>query len=316
MSSNKKKTSLHPRNKNRDRYDLKALTNTIPALANYVQPNQLGNPTINFADPKAVKLLNQALLHHYYGIAHWDFPEENLCPPIPGRAEYIHHIADLLGESNANSIPKGAKITCLDIGVGASCIYPIIGVVEYGWRFVGSDIDPKSIYNAEQIVRFNPSLKGKIKLRIQRNPQFIFKDIITTKDQFDVTICNPPFHASKAELLQGNQRKVKNLRGKNTATPQFNFSGNSNELIYQGGEFRFIKNMIKESKTFAKSVFWFSTLVSKVSNLKKIEQELAKYHPVEQRTMEIKTGNKTARIVAWTYLTSAEQTIWQQQRWD
>ena len=32
------------------------------------------------------------------------FPNENLCPPIPGRADYIHHIADLLSINNNKQI--------------------------------------------------------------------------------------------------------------------------------------------------------------------------------------------------------------------
>ena len=143
--SNKEKTTLHVRNRNREQYDLDALIIAIPALSEYIQPNRFGEESVDFSNPIAVKLLNKALLHHYYGIKNWDFPDENLCPPIPGRAEYLHLIADLLAENNLCKIPKGDQITCLDIGVGASCIYPIIGVTEYGWKFIGSDIDSKSL---------------------------------------------------------------------------------------------------------------------------------------------------------------------------
>jgi 23S rRNA (adenine1618-N6)-methyltransferase len=82
-----------------------------------------------------------------------------LRPPIPGRADYIHYIADLLAENNGGKIPKGKQIKCLNIGVGANCIYPIIGNQEYGGSFVGADVDPVSIASANKIIEFNPFLK-------------------------------------------------------------------------------------------------------------------------------------------------------------
>ena len=151
------KTSLHIRNRNRERYDLPALIQVLPELKSFVKPNKYGTESIDFAHPKAVKLLNKAILKHYYGIDHWNFPDKNLCPPIPGRADYIHQLADLLSKNNSGNIPLGNNIKCLDIGVGANCIYPIIGVVEYGWNFIGSDIDAQSIESAQKIVDSNTS---------------------------------------------------------------------------------------------------------------------------------------------------------------
>jgi len=47
-----------------------------------------------------VKVLNTALLFKYYNIQSWNFPDDNLCPPISGKVDYIHHLADLLKTSN------------------------------------------------------------------------------------------------------------------------------------------------------------------------------------------------------------------------
>ena len=98
QEKSKTKTNLHPRNKNREQYDLKALVKVNPDLAKYIKTNKLGIETIDFTNPIAVKLLNKSLLNHYYGIQFWKFPDTNLCPPIPGRADYIHYMADLLGK--------------------------------------------------------------------------------------------------------------------------------------------------------------------------------------------------------------------------
>lgn len=318
MSSEKKhqeKTELHPRNKNRDRYDLNALIAQNPELGNYVKPNKFGDDSIDFSNPIAVKLLNKALLNHYYGIHYWEFPDENLCPPIPGRADYIHRIADLLGESNFGRIPSGDKITCLDVGVGANCIYPIIGVVEYGWKFIGSDIDPRSIASAQNIVNSNPQLKNKVECRLQKHRKNIFHGIIGPDDKIDVSICNPPFHSSLEDAQAGTRRKIKNLSGKNEKTPELNFAGISNELMCEGGEYEFINTMVIESKKIARNCYWFSTLVSKQSNLKGIYKALERNEAVEIKTIPIGTGNKSSRIVAWTFLTKEEQKKWKETKW-
>jgi len=309
------KTRLHSRNKNREPYDLSALSKISPELATYVKPNKFGADSVDFANPVVVKLLNKALLHHYYGIENWEFPDTNLCPPIPGRADYIHHMADLLSENNFGRVPTGDKITCFDIGVGANCIYPIIGVTEYGWKFIGSDIDPKSIASAQNIVNANASLQGKIECRLQENKKDAFYGIIGREEIIDVSICNPPFHASAEEAQKGTQRKIKNLSGKIEKTPQLNFAGISNELICDGGEHKFIHNIIRESKKFSKNCYWFSTLVSKQSNLKGIYKSLEKEKALEVKTIPIGTGNKSSRIVAWTFLNKVEQKTWIETRW-
>lgn len=292
------KSNLHNKNKNRDRYDLKALLKVEPALQNFIIQTKTSESSIDFSNPTAVKFLNKALLHYYYGIKHWDFPEENLCPPIPGRADYIHQIADLLANEN---IDKAKPITCLDIGTGASCIYPIIGVSEYKWRFIASDIDQNSIESANRIINANPTLNGNIECRLQKNRNHIFNGIIKESDNIEVSICNPPFHSSLEEARKGTIRKVKNLKGKIKKSPMLNFSGNNNELIYPGGELQFIKIMIKESETFAENCRWFTTQVSKKTNLKGIYQHLDKTSAKDVKTIEMSTGNKITRIVAWTF---------------
>lgn len=309
------KTRLHARNRNRELYDLNALTASVPALKGHIRVNEFGSASIDFSDPRSVKALNKALLHHHYGIRNWEFPNENLCPPVPGRADHIHHIADLLGGSNGGTIPLGDKITCLDVGVGASCIYPIIGVTEYGWRFIGSDIDTRSITSAERIIASNPSLQGKVECRLQKDPKSIFLGILGKEEKIDITICNPPFHASLEEAQKGTRRKIENLSGRKMKVPELNFSGINKELICEGGEYGFIQNMIRESQAFAKSCFWFSTLVSKHSNLKGIHRLLDESEASQVKTISMGTGNKISRIVAWTFISKEERKAWNAARW-
>ncbi len=318
MSSEKNKpikSRLHSRNRNREQYDLSALINVSPELKNYIMLNKYGNESVDFSKPRAVKLLNQAILQYYYGIEQWEFPDENLCPPIPGRADYIHHIADLLAETNSDNIPRGSTVTCLDVGVGASCIYPIIGVSEYDWNFIGSDIDTKSIASAQQIVDTNPSLSNKVICRLQQDSTSFFRNILDEEDKIELTICNPPFHATPEEAEKGSFRKAKNLRGKKVKKPILNFAGIQTELICEGGEHGFVHNMIHESANFAQNCYWFTTLVSKQSNLKGIYKTLDEVEAKQVKTIPMGTGNKSSRIVAWTFLTKKEQTAWRESRW-
>jgi len=296
------KTNLHPRNKNREQYDLAELLNEVPELKRHIKPNKNGEDSIRFSDPVAVKLLNKALLSNYYGIKNWDFPDTNLCPPIPGRADYIHYMSDLLGKKNV--------ITCLDIGMGSNCIYPILGISEYQWNFIASDVNADAIACAKGIIKANPILKGKVKFRLQKDKNKIFKGIIKPKDKIDISICNPPFHASKKEALKGSMRKVRNLTGKRSKKIQLNFSGMVNELICEGGEKQFIQNMITESEKYAGNCLWFTTLVSNEKNLNRIYSSLEKIEASEFKTINMGTGNKISRIVAWTFLTKKEQKEW------
>lgn len=311
----KEKYRLHPRNNHRERYDFKQLIESCPELAQFVKLNIYDDESIDFSNPEAVKMLNRALLKHYYDIENWDIPQNYLCPPIPGRADYIHHIADLLSGSNYGKIPTGEKIKCLDIGVGANCVYPIIGNKEYGWSFIGSDIDPVSIESAKNIIELNPTLKGKIELRFQPQPNDIFFGIIQKEERIDLSVCNPPFHASLAEAQSGTLRKLNNLNKSNITEPILNFGGQNNELWCKGGEEKFVLDMIRQSKLFSASCFWFSTLISKQSHLNSVYDALENAEAVEVKTIPMGQGNKSSRIVAWTFLTQEEQREWVNAKW-
>lgn len=292
------KTALHARNQHRDRYDFELLVVANPALKPFVKANQFGDASIDFANPQAVKALNQALLKQYYDVAIWDIPPQYLCPPIPGRADYVHYLADLLAQSPL----ENQSIRVLDIGVGANMIYPLIGQSSYGWQFVGADIDANAIKNAQQIVNAN-SLNDKIELRLQENKNHFFSGVIKKGEHFTFTMCNPPFHASVAEAQAGTQRKWRGLGRGGRST--LNFGGQSNELIYDGGEAAFVTAMMKESKQFASQCQWFTTLVSKASTLPSVYHTLQKVGAQKVKTMDMQQGQKQSRIVAWTFIASA-----------
>ncbi|HVS53726.1 MAG TPA: 23S rRNA (adenine(1618)-N(6))-methyltransferase RlmF [Opitutaceae bacterium] len=294
------KIGLHPRNRHRAGYDFPALVRASPELARFVRPSPVGTDTIDFADPAAVLALNRALLTHAYGISHWEIPAGYLCPPIPSRADYIHRVADLLAGAG-DATPRGPATAVLDIGVGANCIYPIVGVAEYDWRFVGSDIDPVAVASARRIVAANSTLVDRVEIRHQRTPAEIFAGVVKPGETFAASICNPPFHASARDAAAVATRKLKNLRRGKTRSRILNFGGQSNELWCRGGEAAFIRRLIEESARQPELCRWFTTLVAQHDHLAGIYRALAAVRAVDVRTIPLEHGQKKSRIVAWTF---------------
>jgi 23S rRNA (adenine1618-N6)-methyltransferase len=310
------KQGLHPRNRHRACYDFTQLVQSCPELAPFVAINAYGDASIDFADPAAVRTLNRALLAHFYGVSHWEIPANYLCPPIPGRADYIHYAADLLASCNAGVIPRGCAVRALDLGTGANCVYPILGSREYGWRFLGSDIDSAALASAQQIVRGNPGLAEAIELRLQASPDRILRGLLREGETFDLTLCNPPFHASPEEARAGSQRKWRNLGKGAAGAPVLNFGGQGGELWCPGGEAALIGRLIEESAEMPERCLWFTTLVSKASNLPGARAALKRAGVAASRTFEMAQGQKQSRIVAWTFLGEPARNEWRRAHWE
>lgn len=303
------KPGLHTRNLHRNPYDFEKLIACVPELEHYVFENAHGNLTINFSIAKAVKLLNKALLQYFYQVKNWDIPDENLCPPIPGRADYIHYIADLLAV-HFKKILEGLSIKGLDIGTGANLVYPLIAHQTYGWEMIGTDINQKSLENAQKILDENHKFSQNIHLKFQQDSNFIFKNILNSADRFTFSMCNPPFHDSEESTMKGNLRKTKNLKKSKTRQPNLNFSGQQSELWCEGGELAFISKMIEESALYSSQVLWFTCLVSKKENLYKLNSLLKKVKAIDFKTIEMSQGQKTSRILAWTFISENNRKNW------
>jgi 23S rRNA (adenine1618-N6)-methyltransferase len=302
MKPKEKGAGLHPRNLHQGRYDLPALSETVPELKEVIFTNAYGQLSLDFANPNAVKLLNKALLLHFYDLVYWDIPEGYLCPPIPGRADYVLHVGDLLARDQNRKVSPGSGIRVLDVGTGANLIYPIVGTSLFGWNFVGTEIEFQALSNAAEIIASNSRLVDKVALRYQADPLAIFHSVIEEGDFFELSICNPPFHESADVARQGSQRKVKNLKGNASAEPILNFGGQATELWTAGGEIGFIGRMIQESVTFQKQVGWFTVLVSKSTHLSYFQGQLEKAGAKSQRVIDMGQGNKRSRILAWSFL--------------
>ena len=291
---------MHPNNPHRNGYDMSNLIATNPALKKHTFTNKFNTITIDFSDNTAVFELNKALLLHDYKLEYYQIPENYLCPAIPGRADYLFYIKDLI---DGLSLKETPQIKGLDIGVGANCIYPILGVSLFKWQMVGSDIDITSVKSATKIVNSNSSIKQHIEIRHQETNANIFEGIILKDEYFHFTICNPPFYASEEEANKVAFQKLKNLNpNKTIAELKRNFNGQSNELWCNGGEALFIKRMIKQSVSFKTQVALFTTLVSRKEHLNKFYKQLEKLKATHQ-TIRMSQGNKISHLLVWSFTT-------------
>jgi len=304
--------TFHHKNRHKNGYDFKRLCLAHPRLKSFIIQNKYTQQaTIDFSNNDAVIALNCALLKSDYEISQWNIPLGYLCPPIPGRVDYIHYLADLLEEKTKKppltpnqTIPTASlkPICVLDIGTGASCIYPILGQREYGWHFIATDIDPLAIQAAKKTINANEGLSATISPQLQKEANNIFKGIIEPGDFYHLTMCNPPFHKSLKEALQGNQRKWQNLnKNSNVGKNTLNFGGQKAELWCDGGELAFIQQMIKESRSYQLQVLWFTCLVSQKDNLRAIKFALKKVKANQVEVIKMAQGHKISRFVAWTF---------------
>ena len=311
MSTQPAGALLHPRNRHQGRYDFAALIAVEPRLKTFVIINPYGKQSIDFANPAAVRVFNAALLKQLYGIKDWQIPEGYLCPPVPGRADYIHGLADLLAIDAKGEIPRGTGFTVLDVGTGANCIYPLLGQHDYGWRFIASDIDAQALASAQQTLVAN-ALDKVIDLRLQADKSAFLKGVLRADERIVCTLCNPPFHSSAAEASSGSERKWRNLgkQDPQRKLPALNFGGKSNELWCKGGELTFVRNMIKESKDYAEQVLWFTTLVSKSAHIRLLQRVLKQVGAVDVQVCSMAQGQKQSRFLAWTFHTVEQRQAW------
>lgn len=291
---------LHRHNVHRQGYPFAALAKTYPPLSQYLTQTVAGTVSIDYADPGAVMALNAALLQHDYAVMQWRIPAGFLCPPVPGRVDYVHYVAELLGLKPGNKKPWAL----LDVGTGANGIYALLAAKVYSARCVACDIDPAALANVAAILASNPDLKSAITVRQQLKPSNMFSGIILPGEYYDVTVCNPPFHSSLEEALKGSQKKSKALAGHRGKAAQaktsLNFGGQKAELWCKGGEKKFIRMMIKESLLFASQCGWFTTLVSKAENIAPAKKLLRK-QAATVKEIPMLQGNKITRILAWRY---------------
>lgn len=329
--------------------DFVALAAAHPAFKPHVIPNpqHTGSFTIDWKDPDACTALNEALLQVDFGIT-TDQPRNRLCPPIPNRFNYLLWIQDLhhatlsardgeqlwvdetdvaikedlpraskrarLDGESASSTP--ARPRTLDIGTGATAIYPVLGcLISPTWTFVGTDIDTESLQSARKTVddpqnNTSEHLRGarcshqtplKLADRITLLQRSSADKLIPTDKDIDAqcaplfasSMCNPPFYASAEEMQASLAAKSK--------PPHAACSGAEVEMITDQGEVGFVGRILEESLECREEVVWYTSMLGKLSSVEQLLSRLRR-DGIDNVAMTELLQAKTKRwAIAWSF---------------
>ncbi|KAL7270778.1 hypothetical protein RUND412_006500 [Rhizina undulata] len=287
---------MHPRSPYVDYVNFAQLAKDCPSLAKYLT----GPSHIDFKDPDALRELTKSLLKHHFGLD-VELPEDRLCPAVPNRLNYILWIQDLIDSTTgkfADDGNSGKMIVGLDVGTGASCIYPLLGCAQRNtWDFIGTDIDAKSLQIARDNVQRNVGTLGPERIKIfESSPEGdIFPLDALGIEKLDFTMCNPPFYSSIDDLF--NSAKQKNLPPSSACT------GTTIEMVTPGGELSFAQRMLTESLHLRERISWYTTMFGKLSSVSSLISSL-KSHPELSGNWavgELVQGGTKRWVVAWSF---------------
>lgn len=147
---------MHDRNLYKTPPDFESLAHAYPPLRPHViRAPEDGSSTIDFHDETAQRHLTQALLFRDFDVQ-LEIPDDRLCPPVPNRLNYVLWLQDILSHSSSQEQPPTSSVRGIDIGTGASVIYPLLACrLSPNWRFVATDVDTVSLASAQANVDRN-----------------------------------------------------------------------------------------------------------------------------------------------------------------
>ncbi|XP_050295563.1 U6 small nuclear RNA (adenine-(43)-N(6))-methyltransferase [Anthonomus grandis grandis] len=285
MSMNK---YMHPRNIYKTPPDFKQLAIQFPDFQKYVKLDISGKPVFDFKDPNALRALSRTLLKKDFNLD-VEMPSNKLVPTIPLRLNYILWIEDLLGFIQKEGIVKG-----IDIGTGASCIYPLMAAKKNNWKMLATETDDESVVCARKNIEMN-NLQELITVK-KVSCDYIFKEALNVDEEFDFCMCNPPFFSSTQEL-----HPFFKSRKQNRPHPKNAFVASVNEVVSKGGEVEFVQKIIKESREIGKKIKIYTSMVGQKSSLPILKKSLREAEVNSFKEVEFCQGNTTRWGLAWTF---------------
>ncbi|MGH0153048.1 UNVERIFIED_CONTAM: hypothetical protein FKN15_023974 [Acipenser sinensis] len=266
--------SMHPRNRYKDKApDFAYLASKYPEFKQHVHTNLTGRVGLNFKDPEAVRALTCTLLKEDFGLT-IEIPLERLIPTVPLRLNYIHWVEDL--------IEGGGQRWGIDIGTGASCIYPLLGASMNGWFFLATEVDDMCYNYAKKNVEQN-NLSELIKV-VKVPQKTLLMDALKEESGivYDFCMCNPPFFANQLEAKGVNSRSARR------PPPSSVNTGGVTEIMAEGGELEFVKRIIHDSLQLQRRLRWYSCMLGKKCSLAPLKEELRKHGspPSKKRKLE------------------------------
>lgn len=247
--------------------------------------------SLNFKDPEAVRALTCTLLKEDFGLT-IDIPLERLIPTVPLRLNYIHWVEDLIGHQDAD---KRVLRRGIDIGTGASCIYPLLGSTLNGWYFLATEVDDMCFNYAKKNVEQN-NLSDLIKV-VKVPQKTLLMDALKEESEiiYDFCMCNPPFFANQLEA------KGVNSRNPRRPPPSSVNTGGITEIMAEGGELEFVKRIIHDSLQLKKRLRWYSCMLGKKCSLAPLKEELKIQGVPKVTHTEFCQGRTMRWALAWSF---------------
>ncbi|XP_072548107.1 RNA N(6)-adenosine-methyltransferase mettl16 [Salminus brasiliensis] len=279
--------SMHPRNRYKDKPpDFAYLASKYPDFQKHVQTNLVGGVMLNFKDPEAVRALTCTLLKEDFGLT-IEIPLERLIPTVPLRLNYIHWVEDLTGG-------QGSPRRGIDIGTGASCIYPLLGASMNGWYFLATEVDDICYNYATKNVEQN-NMADLIKVVKVPQKTLLMDALKEESIVYDFCMCNPPFFANQLEA------KGVNSRNSRRPPPSSINTGGVTEIMAEGGELEFVKRIIHDSLQLKKRLRWYSCMLGKKCSLSPLKEELRKQGVPKVTHTEFYQGRTMRWALAWSF---------------
>ncbi|XP_050440218.1 U6 small nuclear RNA (adenine-(43)-N(6))-methyltransferase [Adelges cooleyi] len=269
---------MHPRNLYRTPPNFKELADNYPEFRKYATTSLDGKIVFDFKNQDGLRVLTRILLKKDFDLD-VDLPVGKLIPTVPLRLNYILWIEDLLNLNNSNS----SNTKGIDIGTGASCIYPLLAAKKFGWSMVGTDINKESVESASKNI-----LKNNLLDRINVLEVSEWDSLLPVKknEHYDFCMCNPPFHCQ--QVL-------------NTSDEDDCDKANSCEMYTAGGEVDFVKKIISESERLLNSISIYTTMIGYKSSLKPLKKELQNIGAKSICEAGFFQGRTARWGIAWTF---------------
>ncbi|KAM9853438.1 RNA N(6)-adenosine-methyltransferase mettl16 [Aulostomus maculatus] len=280
--------SMHPRNRYKDKPpDFAYLASKYPDFQQHVHTSLTGRPVVNFKEPEAVRALTCTLLKEDFGLS-IEIPLERLIPTVPLRLNYIHWVEDLI---DGQKQPRRG----IDIGTGASCIYPLLGATMNGWYFLATEVDDICFDYATKNVEQN-NLSDLVKV-VKVPQKTLLMDALKEETEivYDFCMCNPPFFANQLEA------KGVNSRNSRRPPPSSVNTGGVTEIMAEGGELEFVKRIIHDSLQLKKRLRWYSCMLGKKCSLTPLKEELRKQGVPKVTHTEFCQGRTMRWALAWSF---------------
>ncbi|XP_064618931.1 RNA N6-adenosine-methyltransferase mettl16-like isoform X2 [Lineus longissimus] len=251
---------MHPKNPYRSRKpDFKDLALKYEEFRKYSTQDTGGKVHLDFKAPECLRALSWALLKNDFDID-VDMPLERLIPTIPLRLNYILWLKDIIGEKT--------DVHGIDIGCGASCVYPLLASKMYGWKMVTTEVDDLNLTYAKRNVEKN-EMGESIRVVEVKEGSGLSNLLETENCNFDFCMCNPPFFESNIEAYG-----LTSSRKPDRAEPKSVSTASEHESIVEGGEVAYVQQMITDSLQLRNRIRVYTTMLGKKKSAGVLKNEL------------------------------------------